>query len=197
VGAVAGVMLPKTERIDGVLTVANAGTRAAVFPMIESATGLNNVQTIARAPGVHRLVFGSIDFQLDMGITGDDTELLPYRSQIVLASRLARLVAPVDGVTTAIDDTTSLRTDSLRSRRLGFGGKLCIHPRQVDLVNACFGSSDEELAWAHRVLAASGESGGDAVMVDGKMVDRPIVIRAQAIIQEAAHALSRSVLRRD
>jgi citrate lyase subunit beta / citryl-CoA lyase len=181
---VAGVMLPKAEHIDEVFTVACVGAGTAVLPMIESAVGLNNVQTIARAQGVQRLIFGAIDFQLDTGIRGDDVELLPHRSQIVLASRLAGLAAPVDGVSTAIDDLTSLRNDAVRSRRLGFGGKLCIHPRQVDIVNACFAPSEEELTWAHRVLEASARSGGAAVAVDGRMVDRPIMMQAQAIIQE-------------
>lgn len=192
---VAGVMLPKAERIDEVFTVACVGAGTAVLPMIESAAGLNNVQTIARAQGVQRLVFGSIDFQLDTGIRGDDMELLPHRSQIVLASRLAGLGAPIDGVNTAIDDPTSLRNDAVRSRRLGFGGKLCIHPKQVDIVNTCFGPSEEELAWARHVLEASARSGGAAVAVDGRMVDRPIMMKAQAIIQEAGErALMKAAL---
>lgn len=192
---VAGVMLPKAERIDEVFTVACVGAGTAVLPMIESAAGLGNLQTIARAQGVQRLVFGSIDFQLDLGLNSDDDELLPYRSQIVLASRLAGLAAPVDGVSTSIDDPAGLRGDAVRSRRLGFGGKLCIHPKQVDIVNTCFGPSEEELAWAHRVLEASARSGGAAVAVDGKMVDRPVMMRAQAIVQEAGErALKKAAL---
>lgn len=182
---VAGVMLPKAERIDEVFTVACVGAGTAVLPMIESAAGLSNVQTIARAQGVERLVFGSIDFQLDLGLSSEDVELLPYRCNIVLASRLAGLAAPIDGVSTAIDDPESLRSDAIRSRRLGFGGKLCIHPKQVDIVNTSFGPSEEELAWAHRVLDASARMAGAAVAVDGKMVDRPVMMRAQSIVQEA------------
>lgn len=182
---VAGIMLPKAERIDEVFTASCVGAGTAVLPMIESAAGLANVQTIARAPGVQSLVFGSIDFQLDLGLSCDDVELLPYRSQIVLASRLAGLVAPIDGVSTAIDDPAALRADALRSHRLGFGGKLCIHPKQVDIVNSCFGPSEEDLAWAHKVLQASVGSGGAAVAVDGRMVDRPLMMKAQAIVQQA------------
>jgi citrate lyase subunit beta / citryl-CoA lyase len=193
--AVAGVMLPKAERIDEVFTVACVGAGTAVLPMIESAVGLGNVQTIARAQGVQRLVFGAIDFQLDLGLSSDDAELLPYRSQIVFASRLARLAAPLDGVSTVIDEPATLRADALRSRRLGFGGKLCIHPKQVDIVNSCFGPSEEQLAWAQRVLEASARSGGAAVAVDGRMVDRPVMMKAQAIVQEAGErALKRAAL---
>jgi citrate lyase subunit beta/citryl-CoA lyase len=178
---VAAVMLPKAERVEDILGL-GAGT--TVLPLIESAVGFDNVKAIARAPGVQRLVFGSIDFQLDLGIDGDDSELLMFRSGIVLASRLAGLQAPVDGVSTAIDDAAVLRHDAQCGRRLGFGGKLCIHPRQLAEVNAAFSPSESEVAWAARILAAAAAAGGAAVAVDGKMVDRPVILRAQAIVDE-------------
>jgi citrate lyase subunit beta / citryl-CoA lyase len=76
--------------------------------------------------------------------------------------------------------------DTQRARRLGFGAKLCIHPRQVAVVNAGFSPSAEELAWARRVLAAAEKSSGAAVAVDGKMVDKPVLLRAEALLREAA-----------
>ena len=127
-------------------------------------------------------VFGSIDFQVDLGMRDAlEDELLFFRSQLVLTSRLAGLQAPVDGVSTAIDDADQLRDDVLRARRLGFGGKLCIHPRQVASVNRHFAPSAAERAWAQRVLDAAAASGGAAIAVDGKMVDKPVILRAQAI----------------
>ncbi len=190
---VIGVMLPKAERIDEIFTVACVGAGTEVLPMIETAIGMSNVQIISRAQGVRRLVFGAIDFQLDMGMSGDDAELLPFRAQLVLASRLARLGTPIDGVSTAIDDPESLLADSLRSRRLGFGGKLCIHPKQVEIVNRSFGPSAADIAWAERVLEAAARVGGAAVAVDGRMVDRPVMMKAQAIIQEAGERALRQV----
>jgi citrate lyase subunit beta/citryl-CoA lyase len=115
---------------------------------------------------------------------GED-ELLPFRTELVLASRLAGIAAPVDGVCTAIDDVELLEAESLRSRRLGFGGKLCIHPRQVAVVNRCFTPTADEVAWAQRVIDADARSGGAVVAVDGKMVDRPVVLRATTILREA------------
>lgn len=138
------------------------------------------------APGVERLVFGSIDFQLDLGIGGDDDALLYFRSRIVLASRLANLPAPVDGVSTAIGDLQALQGDTARARRLGFGAKLCIHPNQVNAVNRGFSPSEGEMAWAQRVLDAAQAAGGAAVAVDGKMIDRPVILRAQAVLQSRA-----------
>ena len=178
---VAAVMLPKAERAEDVAAVRGAGA-ATVLPLIESAAGMAALAAIAAAPGVQRLVFGSIDFQVDLGMRDAlEDELLFFRSQLVLASRLAGLQAPVDGVSTAIDDADQLRDDVLRARRLGFGGKLCIHPRQVASVNRHFAPSAAERAWAQRVLDAAAASGGAAIAVDGKMVDKPVILRAQAI----------------
>jgi citrate lyase subunit beta/citryl-CoA lyase len=72
-----------------------------------------------------------------------------------------------------------------RARRIGLGAKLCIHPRQVPVVNRGFAPSAEQLAWAQRTVAAALGSDGAAIAVDGAMVDRPVLLRAQAILREA------------
>ncbi|HUG25031.1 HpcH/HpaI aldolase/citrate lyase family protein [Piscinibacter sp.] len=180
---VAAVMLPKAEDADTLARVAAAAPQAALLPLVETALGIAAVDAIARAPRVQRLVFGSIDFQLDLGIEGDGDELLFFRSQLVLASRLAELAPPVDGVCTALDDIEALRAASLRARRLGFGAKLCIHPRQVGVVEAAFAPGEGEIAWARRVVDAAAGANGAAVAVDGRMVDRPVLLRAQRRLQ--------------
>ena len=187
---VAAVMVPKAERADTLATVLAAGA-PALLPLVESAAGLANLDAIARTPGVWRLAFGSIDLQVDLGLKdATEDELLPFRLQLVLASRLAGIAAPLDGVSTAIDNAERLAVDVCRARRLGFGGKLCIHPKQVAAVNAGMAPSAAELAWAQRVLAAAAAVGGaagvGAIAVDGKMVDKPVLLRAQAILREAA-----------
>lgn len=182
---VAGVMLPKAENAATLARVWAAGAHG-LLPLVESAAGIANLDAIARAPGVWRLAFGSIDLQVDLGLKdATEDELLPFRLQLVLASRLAGIGAPVDGVSTAIDDAGRLAADVARARRLGFGGKLCIHPKQVALVNAGMAPSDAERAWAQRVIDATAASGGAAVAVDGKMVDKPVLLRAEAILREA------------
>lgn len=181
---IAAILLPKAQRVEDIRAVATAGSGNWVLALIETAGGFANVQKIAHVSGVARLVFGSIDFQLDLGIRGEDEELLYFRSQLVLTSRLADLPAPVDGVSTAIDDAAQLQADAARARRLGFGAKLCIHPRQVPAVNAAFSPSAEEISWAQRVLAAAAAAGGAAVALDGKMVDKPVILRAEAIVRE-------------
>jgi len=181
---VIGVVLAKAERANDLARVRAAAPTAALLPLIETAAGIDRVREIAAAPGVQRLVFGSIDLQLDLGIEegSDGSELLAFRSALVLASRLAGLDAPVDGVSTAIDDAAALDADTRRARRLGFGAKLCIHPRQVAAVHAAFAPSADELAWAERVVAAAAATSDGAVAVDGRMVDRPVLLRAQVVL---------------
>jgi citrate lyase subunit beta/citryl-CoA lyase len=178
---VAAVLLPKAERAEDLARLRAAAPQAALLPMIETARGIDRLREIAAAPGVQRLAFGSIDLQLDLGIEGED-ELLVFRSQIVLASRLAALEAPVDGVSTSLDDADAIGADTRRARRLGFGAKLCIHPRQVAAVHAAFAPSTDELAWAERVVAASETAQGGAAQVDGKMVDKPVLTRARTLL---------------
>lgn len=177
---IAGVVLPKAERVDDLHRLDGL----AVIALIESARGIVNAEAIAAAAGVQRLAFGSIDFQADLGIPGEGDALLAFRSRLVLASRLANLPPPIDGVTVAIDDAARLSADTQRARELGFGGKLCIHPKQVPIVQNGFAPTAAEVAWAERVLAAAEAAGGAAVAVDGAMVDRPVLLRARAIVEK-------------
>ena len=180
---VAGIVLPKAERPEDIAALMRQGAQA-VLPLIESALGFHHALELARQGGVERLLFGSIDFSVDLGLTEGVEELQYFRSQLVLVSRLAGILPPVDGVTTTLDDAGRIADDARRARRHGYGGKLCIHPRQVAHVNAAFAPSAEEAAWAARVLQAVEDTGGAAVALDGRMVDRPVILQAQAIIDE-------------
>lgn len=188
---VAAVVLPKAEHPDDIGAASRAGGGLPVLPLIESAVGFENRLALAHADGVARLVFGHIDFQADLNMHCAEDELLPFRVALVLVSRLAGIEAPIDGVCTALDDGELLRSDALRARRLGFGGKLCIHPRQVAVVNDCFTPEATDVDWARRVLSANAASGGAAFAVDGKMVDKPLVMRAQTLLAEATARRSR------
>ncbi len=184
-----GVMLPKSERVADIAALAHAMPGKALLPLIETAVGWDRSLDLARSPGVTRLVFGTIDFQHDMGIDGEDDELLFFRSQLVLNSRLAGLQAPVDGVSTALDDTVKIQAEADRARRLGFGAKLCIHPRQIAAVHEAFNPTAAQLDWARRVLEAAEAAHGAAVALDGTMVDRPVILRAQALLARASSTL--------
>jgi citrate lyase subunit beta/citryl-CoA lyase len=180
-----GVILPKSEQVAELTRLAYALRGVALLPLIETALGFAAAPDLARAPNVQRLVFGSIDFQLDLGIDGEGEELLVFRSQLVLHSRLAGLAAPVDGVSTVLDDAPRVHAEALRARRLGFGAKLCIHPKQIAPVHQAFAPTPAQLDWAQRVLAAAEAAGGAAVALDGAMVDRPVILRAQALLAQA------------
>jgi len=183
--AVAAVMLPKAADPEAVAVLRRHAGDKPVLALIESAAGMARIAALAATPGVARLVFGSIDLQLDLDIPDDDgTSLLWFRSQLVLASRVAGLPAPVDGVTTAIDDETRVAADAQRARSLGFGAKLCIHPRQVDAVNAAFSPSADQLAWARRVMHAVADAPHAAIALDGKMVDAPVLARAHRLLAQ-------------
>ncbi|MEO6293636.1 MAG: CoA ester lyase [Burkholderiaceae bacterium] len=184
-----GLMLPKAESVSALIQMAAViGATCALVPLIESVAGLDGVDELARAPQVARLAFGHLDFQADAGLDCDaqESELVPVRLALVLASRRANLAPPVDGVTPDIQDAARLQGDATRARRGGFGGKLCIHPSQVAGVNQAFTPSADELAKAQRVLAAFEAAGGGVFSLDGRMVDAPVLLLAQRMLARAA-----------
>lgn len=188
----AGVVLPKAEDPTAVARLtARLPAGVPVLPVVETALGLWHALDLARAAGVERLAFGAIDFQLDTGIEGEDEALLYARSHLVVASRVAGVQQPVDGITVTLDDPERVRADTVRAHRLGFGGKLCIHPRQVPIVNAVFSPSAEEVQWARRVLdagTAATARGAGAFRLGDEMVDRPVIERARRILARIQRA---------
>jgi citrate lyase subunit beta/citryl-CoA lyase len=182
---IAGILLSKAQSIDAELQAICAETGQFLLPQVETAQGFENAYALASTPGVQRLLFGTLDFQMDLGIEGEGDELAYFRSELVLVSRLAGIQSPVDGPSTALDDPVQVTADTHRARRLGFGGKLCIHPKQVAHVNAAFAPTTAELEWARRVVAAAAESKGAAVALDGRMVDQPVILKAEQIVGEA------------
>lgn len=187
---VQGVVLPKAETAEQIARVVRClPPEVKVLPLIETALGMKNVDEIASAPGVERLIFGTVDFRTELGIEGDDQELLFFRSMLVLASKAAGIDAPVDGVTVSISDVEELRNASKRGRRLGFGAKLCIHPAQVSEVNQEYRPSEAQLAWAERVVESAKSSPG-AFQLDGEMVDAPVIARATDLLKQAGRIAS-------
>jgi citrate lyase subunit beta/citryl-CoA lyase len=182
-----GVMLPKADSAAQVQAVRAAAPNAHVLALIESACGVANVQGVASADGVVRLIFGTLDFALDLDLDiADSSEGLAHAaSALAIASRIAGLMAPVAGVTPQIDDEPRLLADLAWSRRHGFGAKLCIHPKQIAPLHAALRPSPDELAWAQRVLQAADGAHG-AVQLDGRMIDKPVIERARRIVARAA-----------
>ncbi|WP_084743006.1 HpcH/HpaI aldolase/citrate lyase family protein [Amycolatopsis australiensis] len=167
------VLVPKAET-PGVLTAFRE-----VVALVETARGVESAGELAAAPSVTRLAFGSVDLAAELGVAPEDPEPFAYaRSRLVIASAAAGLAPPVDGVTTDLRDDERLAADVRYARRMGFGGKLCVHPRQIEPVRAGFAPTEAELAWATKVLTA----GASASAVDGQLVDRPVLARARRIL---------------
>lgn len=171
------VMLPKAEDPAAVAAV-HAASGLPLIALVESAAGLAAARAIAATQGVARLAFGSVDFCADLGCEHVREALTPARAELTLASRLARIAAPLDGVTLEVADGAAAHDDALHARAMGMTGKLCIHPRQAPEVLRAFAPSAAQIDWARRVLA----SGDGAVAVDGQMVDEPVRARARAIL---------------
>ena len=175
------VMLPKCEAAEQVAAVrARLPDAATVLPLIETARGMRALHDIATAPGVARLAFGSLDYMVDLDIPAGSLALDIAATQIAIASRAAGLASPVAGVTPDLD-AALVSADMAHARTLGFGAKLCIHPSQVAAVRLALAPSAAELAWALRVLQAWQASSGGAIQLDGKMIDRPVVLKAERI----------------
>lgn len=183
---IAGVMLPKAESAAQVQAVRSSVPNVHVLALIESACGVANVQHVASADGVTRLVFGTLDYALDIDIADSADGLAHAASVIAIASRVAGRSAPVAGVTPQIDDEPRLLADLAWSRRHGFGAKLCIHPAQVEPIHTALAPDAEAVAWARRVLEADRAAPG-AARLDGRMVDRPVVLQAARTLARAGY----------
>lgn len=174
--AFASIILPKAEP-SSIAALAATGV-TGIIALVETARGMAAAREIASHPAVGRLAFGSIDYCADIGAAHMREALLSARSELVLASRLAGKLAPLDGVTANIDDDAQAESDARYACALGFSGKLCIHPRQIEPVCIGFAPEDAEILWAQRIVA----SGEGAVALDGEMVDEPVRMRARAVL---------------
>ncbi len=176
---VAAVMLPKAESASTCSQVHQASSKP-IIALVETARGVLNANEIANAS--NRLAFGNLDFAADIGIGQDRLALAHTRSSLVLASRGAGIARPIDGVTQDFNDLQLVEDDARHSRSMGFGGKLLIHPKQIEPTRLAFRPSAEEIAWAERVIANAGSKTG-VLTVDGRMVDMPILKHAHEILR--------------
>jgi citrate lyase subunit beta/citryl-CoA lyase len=156
-----------------------------IIPIIETGKGIANARAIAGAgTRVKRMAFGAGDYTLDMNMewTLAESELEHAQAEMAVASRAAGLEAPIDTVWVHINDLEGLASSAKRAKQLGFQGKMCIYPPQVELVNRAFTPTEEEIAFARRVVAAfekAEREGSSSIQLDGFFIDYPIVYKAQ------------------
>jgi citrate lyase subunit beta / citryl-CoA lyase len=191
--SVDAVVLPKAARPDDVREVRAAidqrlGEAVTLVPQVESAAGILAVSELASVPRIGAIAFGGEDFCVDLGVrrSEESLELLMPRALLALHACAAGLPA-IDTVWTAIGDDAGLVREAMTARQLGFCGKLLIHPSQIEPVRRVFTPSAGELDWARRVLSArgNGEAEVGVHVVDGKMVDAPVIAQAERLLARA------------
>jgi citrate lyase subunit beta / citryl-CoA lyase len=206
----AAIMVPKVETIDELAEVADAlavlrparaiaGEPVGLIALIESAAGVVACERIAAAapPSTWTLAFGGVDFAADLGVEPDlgGEGLLHARARVALAARAAGLAPALDGPVLALGDDALLREDSARSRRLGFGGRLVIHPRQIEPVREAFGALDDAGVRRAQAIVAAFEAaqreGRAVAVVEGEFVDPPVYRRALDQLASAGIDVSR------
>jgi citrate lyase subunit beta/citryl-CoA lyase len=195
-----GIILPKLETADEIRAVdwvisnleKERGQPLGVFdviPIIETGKGMANIRAITAAgTRVKRIAFGAGDFTLDMNIewSRTETELLPYRSECVLASRAAGIEAPIDTVWVDLKDPEGFTNSTRHIKGLGFQGKMCIYPDQVPIVNEILSPSAADVEWSRKVVQvfeAAEKTGSASIQLEGKFIDYPIVYRARRVLE--------------
>jgi citrate lyase subunit beta/citryl-CoA lyase len=186
-----GVVVPKIERaedlqrIGAALTAARHRRPLAIIGGIESILGAVNVFALAGCePRLCAIYFGAEDFITDMGgrRTEQGMEVLYARSRTVLAAKAAGIDA-IDQAVIEIRDDARFRADGTQARDLGYGGKICLLPRQVELANELFAPTAAEIDRSRRLLAAA--AGQGVIEFEGRMIDGPLLKRAQGIVDLA------------
>jgi citrate lyase subunit beta/citryl-CoA lyase len=198
-----GILVPMVESADQVRHVAarldaleaEHGVDAGAVRLIaiaETAKGVLAAPDVASStPRLRTLLLGPADLAHDLGIelTADGYELFHVRSQLVLAARAAGLEGPIDGPFLGLKDDEGTRTSAQWAKRLGYQGKMVLHPQQLPVVAEVFAPSADEITWAQTVVAAFAENEAKGISAfkldDGTFVDYPVVHRAQSILRDA------------
>lgn len=194
-----GIVLPKVECPEQLRTLSErisdcerrAGMRPGaldLMPIVETARGIEASNAIAAAgPRVRRLAFGGGDYTTDLDLvwTPEEHELAYARARLTHASRMAGIEPPIDTVVIQVRDTERFRRSAANGRRMGFAGKLCIHPDQVLPCNEAFTPTRAEVEHAMAVIRAFEQAeaqGSASIQVDGHFIDYPIVYKAQRVL---------------
>jgi citrate lyase subunit beta/citryl-CoA lyase len=205
--SIEGIGLPKVETADEIHSVDAALTHheqvAAVEPgstrimlLIESPLGLVNAYAIASAsPRIVAIAFGAEDFSREMGLPlvkeAEAKDQLFARSTIAIAAAAAGVQA-IDIIWTNLSDNDGIAAEAAQARRLGYTGKAAIHPDQIAPINAAFSPSEDEIAYAHEVLAvynAAVAEGTGAINYKGAFLEEPVIARARHVLELADRAI--------
>ena len=190
------IVVPKCESRNDVLIVDKAineispSKPIAILPMIETAKGILNAHEVACASSrVEAITFGGEDFTQDIGATRtkEGKEIFWGRSMLVIAAKAAGVQA-LDTVFSDLSDDEGLRQDTREIKEMGFDGRAAVHPAQIEIIHDVFTPTEAELLYAANVISASEKArreGSGVAVVKGKMIDKPIIQRAEKIIRIA------------
>lgn len=183
-----GLMLGKTVSADEVAALHRA-TGKPVIAGIESAQGMADIAGIARSDGLFALTYGCLDLANDLGMSygtaAAHTVFDRLRTDMLLHSRINRLHPPLETTFPDFNDHEANRSHAEYWRDMGFGGVLCIHPKQVAAVKEALRPSENLLVFARKVLAEAERSGQAVFQVDGQMIDAPVIERAKWILRQS------------
>ena len=201
-----GIRLPKAdspeivERLDTILTEFEEELglplgHFKILPSIETAEGvINAVATARSSPRLIGLAFGAEDYTATMEInrTKEGEELFNARMNVLWGAKSAGIQA-IDSIFADVNDMEALRRETELVKRLGFTGKCMVNPRQIDVIHEVFAPKQEEVDYVLEVMDAikrAREMGTGVISLKGKMIDRPIVVRAARVINTArAHGM--------
>lgn len=166
--------------------------KITVIPLIEVAAGVANINEIAGCTDrIMAVAFGAEDYSVSIGTerTEEGTEIQFARQQIVNATA-AHGINAIDTPYTDVQNKEGLLRDTLYAKQIGFKGKLAINPRQIDTIHKAFTPSAKEIKWSIRVLESieiAKQKGSGVIALDGKMIDAPIVARAERTLKIAQY----------
>lgn len=185
-----GIMLPKAESARQVQeTWDGMGANGELIVLVETAAGIVRLEDIFSNPNVSGVAFGAIDYAVDADLTLTEAglEAIYARSRIVTYAKAAGIDGIYDTVFADIHNTESLQKRAVSARALGFNGQMAVHPKQIETIHEVYSPSREDIDWAVKVLhhAEHEAKGAGVFMLDGKMVDRPIIEKAKQIYQAA------------
>lgn len=185
-GGADGVIVPKCESADDIRAAIEAAPDAEPIPLLETARGVRHLESIAAcSPRIRKVAFGAVDFALDIGAdwTVDGEERKYAMGQIVLLSRALGLESPIDAVFPLLNDKESFLRDAAVGKRMGFYGKMIIHPRHIDWVREAYRVPKEELEWCRKAVRLYESSAAvGSVELDGKLIDRPVYAKAKRLL---------------
>ncbi len=192
------IVVPKAADAESVAALGarldDAGSDARILLLLETAEGVLAARELAAASDrVAGLAFGAEDLAADAGMrrSPSNQEVSVPRSMVALAAAANRIAA-IDMITADFQDAERFSREASEARDLGYAGKMCLHPAQVSLAHKAFMPTPEEIAWAKQVVRAAENAGagaGGVTVVDGSMIDVPLIQQARRILTDAASDL--------